>query len=57
LFNTKLFYTHVYDIVHGIINALEKLDEFNIYNLGESTTFFLIDLIRMLEKYTGEKPK
>ena len=53
--STRRDYTHVNDIVHGIINALEKLDGYNVYNLGESSTISLLDLIRLLEKYTEEK--
>lgn len=52
---TRRDYTHINDIVHGIINALEKLDGYNVYNLGESSTISLMELIKMLEKYTGEK--
>lgn len=45
-------YTHIDDIVHGIINSIEKLDAYNIYNLGQSNSISLIELIHLLEKYT-----
>jgi UDP-glucuronate 4-epimerase len=50
-------YTHIEDIIHGIKNALIRLDGFNIYNLGESKTISLIELIDLLEKYTEKVAK
>lgn len=47
-------YTHIDDIVHGLINSIERLNGYNIYNLGESNIISLIDLIHLLEKYTDK---
>ena len=55
--STRRDYTNINDIVHGIINALEKLDGYNVYNLGESSTISLMDLIEILEKHTEKKAK
>ena len=55
--STRRDYTHVNDIVHGIINAIGKLDGYNVYNLGESTTITLMELIKILETYTEKKAK
>ena len=53
--STRRDYTNINDIVHGILNALKKLDGYNIYNLGESHTITLNELINILEKYTEKK--
>jgi UDP-glucuronate 4-epimerase len=54
---TKRDYTYIDDIVQGINNALTRLDGYQVYNLGESNTISLIDLILLLELYTGKKAK
>lgn len=51
---TQRDYTHIKDIVHGIGNALDHLEGYHVYNLGESHTISLIELIHLLEKYTGK---
>ena len=48
-------YTHVNDIVDGILGAIQNLNGFNIFNLGESKTTSLAELIKYLEKYTNKK--
>lgn len=50
-------YTHIEDIIHGINNSIERLNGYNIYNLGESNTISLVELIHLLEKYTGKTAK
>ena len=50
-------YTHIDDIVHGIINSIERLNGYNIYNLGESNTISILELIHFLEKYTEKTAK
>lgn len=45
-------YTHINDIVSGVVGALHNLEGYEIYNLGESQTISLINLVRLLEKYT-----
>ena len=46
-------YTYVEDIVDGIILSMKKLRGYDIFNLGESTTISLKDLIRLIEKSCG----
>lgn len=54
---TNRDYTHISDIVQGILSAIEMLDGYNIYNLGESRTISLIELLQLLEKYTEKKAR
>ncbi len=46
-------YTYVMDIVQGILAALGHPFEFEIFNLGNSRTVRLLELIRCLEDATG----
>jgi UDP-glucuronate 4-epimerase len=48
-------YTHISDIINGIEGAIRNLKGFEIFNLGESQTTTLIQLIKYLEEFTGEK--
>ena len=50
-------YTHITDIVQGIKAAIEKVKGFEVFNLGESTTISLKELVAILEKYTGKKAR
>lgn len=55
--STSRDYTHVSDIVSGIISAINHHNNkgFEIYNLGNSSPLKLIDLIKAIEKNTGIK--
>jgi UDP-glucuronate 4-epimerase len=48
-------YTYIDDIVDGTLGAISRNKGYEIYNLGESCTIRLIDLIRMLEEALGKK--
>lgn len=48
-------YTYVDDIVSGVLGALERRHAFSIFNLGESQTTTLLDLVRLLEEALGKK--
>jgi UDP-glucuronate 4-epimerase len=50
-------YTHIDDIIQGIVRAVEKLKGFDIFNLGESTTISLINLVSLLERYTNKEAR
>jgi len=50
-------YTHINDIVQGIVNSMDSLNGYEIYNIGESKTITLIDLISLLEKCSNKKAK
>ena len=54
---TKRDYTYIDDIVQGIKLAMENLNGFEIYNLGESRTIILKELINLLENEMGKKAK
>jgi UDP-glucuronate 4-epimerase len=48
-------YTYVEDIVSGILCAMSVNPRYGIYNLGESSTISLLDLIRLIEDALGKK--
>jgi UDP-glucuronate 4-epimerase len=50
-------YTYIDDIVEGIISSLNKLEGFHIYNLGESRTVSLNQLIHTIEKILNKKAR
>ena len=52
---TSRDYTHIKDIVQGIEKAMAFLKGFDIFNLGESDTISLSELVSLLEKNTGQK--
>ena len=53
--STSRDYTYIDDIVKGIYCALEFLDGFRIYNLGESRIINLSVLVNTIEKALGKK--
>ena len=50
---TRRDYTHITDIVQGILAALDRPLGFEIINLGDARTVELRELIALLEKITG----
>jgi UDP-glucuronate 4-epimerase len=52
--STRRDYTHIDDIVPGVLAALDRPLGFEIINLGESRTVELRELIALLEKATGK---
>ena len=48
-------YTYINDIVEGVINALDRVKQFAIYNLGESSPINLSDLVLTIEQAVGKK--
>jgi UDP-glucuronate 4-epimerase len=55
--STRRDYTYVDDAVAGIEGALERDDGFEIYNIGESRTISLSELVGLLEKNLGRKAR
>jgi UDP-glucuronate 4-epimerase len=57
--STERDYTHVDDIVQGIIRALTYTQEktYDVFNLGESRTVSLRELIQLIEKACGKPAK
>lgn len=50
-------YTYFSDIVDGIISTMEKSCSYEIFNLGDSRTVELIELIALIEKNLGKKAR
>jgi len=50
-------YTYVDDIVSGILAAMEKNFPFEVFNLGESQTIPLMELVTSLEDALGKKAR
>ncbi len=50
-------FTHVNDITDGIVTAVEKDFDYEIFNLGRSRPEKLTDFIRLIEKYLGKTAK
>ena len=49
-------YTYVDDIVDGVVRSLDHCAGYEIYNLGESTTTSLSELVEMIGEVTGVEP-
>lgn len=52
---TRRDYTYIDDIVQGTIGALDNCKGYNIYNLGESDTISLKDLIGLISEALGKE--
>jgi len=53
--NTSRDYTYISDIIEGIYKSVIRLKGFNIYNLGESRTISLSNMIGILENALGKE--
>ena len=53
----KRDYTYIDDIVFGVNQAIKNLSGFHIYNLGNSRTISVLEMIAELEKALGKKAK
>jgi UDP-glucuronate 4-epimerase len=54
--STRRDYTYVDDIVDGVLRALDRCQGYEIYNLGESATTSLSELVAMIGEATGIVP-
>ncbi len=52
---TRRDYTFISDIIDGVVRALDRCSAYEIYNLGESQTVELNELVRLLEKHLGKR--
>jgi UDP-glucuronate 4-epimerase len=50
-------YTYIDDILQGILSALDHSSKFEVFNLGNSRTVVLTDLIQLLEGELGRAAK
>lgn len=57
--NTRRDYTYIADIVDGVMRALRWVDEgsgrYDIFNLGESNTISLTQMVETIEQVLGKK--
>lgn len=49
-------YTYIDDIVDGVVRALDRCDGYEIYNLGESATTSLAELVQWIGEACGAEP-
>jgi UDP-glucuronate 4-epimerase len=54
--STRRDYTYVDDIVDGVVRALDRCEGYEVYNLGESQTTSLSELVRLIGEVTGKEP-
>jgi len=54
--STRRDYTYIDDIVDGVVRALDQCEGYEIYNLGESQTTSLEELVRLIGEVTGKRP-
>jgi len=54
--STERDYTHIADILKGVVAALDRPEPFAVYNLGESRPVPLRTLVDLLGEYVGKKP-
>lgn len=54
---TRRDYTFIGDFVKGFVNALDRPRDFEIFNLGNSSTVSLNEAIDIVERVTGNKLK
>ena len=54
---SKRDYTYISDIIEGILSAMENSFPYEVFNLGESRTIELTELIRLIEKNLGRRAK
>ena len=55
--STRRDYTHIEDILQGVLAALDRPLGYEVINLGESRTVELRELISLIEKVTGKTAK
>lgn len=46
-------YTYVNDIVSGVLSALDKIQSYEIYNLGRGAAVRIYDVVKYIQEYTG----
>lgn len=52
--STRRDYTYIDDIIQGVVQCVDTPFGYEIFNLGESHTTSLAELIALIEKYTGK---
>jgi UDP-glucuronate 4-epimerase len=54
--STRRDYTYIEDIVDGVVRALDRCEGYEIYNLGESQTTSLAELVEVIGEACGRAP-
>ena len=54
--STRRDYTYIDDIVDGVSRAIERCEGYEIYNLGESRTTSLSELVQLVGEACGAEP-
>ncbi len=49
-------YTYITDVIDGILRSIERCQDYHIYNLGESETIALHELIDVIAACLGKRP-
>jgi UDP-glucuronate 4-epimerase len=53
--STARDYTYIDDIIQGLLAAIDRPFAFEVFNLGESFCVTLSELVRLIEKASGQK--
>jgi UDP-glucuronate 4-epimerase len=53
---TRRDYTYIDDIVDGVVRSIDRCEGYEIYNLGESETTTLAELVREIGEVCGVEP-
>ncbi len=54
--NARRDFTYIDDIVDGVVKSLDHCEGYEIYNLGESDTTSLSELVQMIGEVCGKEP-
>ena len=53
---TRRDYTYIDDIIDGVVRAIDRCEGYEVYNLGESQTTSLSELVALLGELCGVEP-
>ncbi|MEZ6004154.1 MAG: SDR family NAD(P)-dependent oxidoreductase [Planctomycetota bacterium] len=53
---TRRDYTYIDDIIDGVVRSLDRCEGYELYNLGESQTTSLAELVQAIGKACGREP-
>jgi len=55
--STRRDYTYIDDIVDGVLRAIDRCEGYEIFNLGESQTTSLAELVKLVGEACGVEPR
>lgn len=53
---TRRDYTYIDDIIDGVVRSIDRCEGYEVYNLGESQTTSLSELVTLIGEVTGIEP-